>query len=205
MNNTRKIVVKSKDDEIEFEINPTELKVERAQLHNKKEVGTGEHVRMKGPSLSKVTLSTFVPHDKSEFVSPKRKYSQKDQIKKLLEWKKSSQILTLYISGIFSSKVVITALTTSVKEGDKDVYISLDFLEYRKLVTKAIDNKEDGDKDQTSEKPKYYIVVKGDCLYHIAKKFYGKGSRWREIYDTNKKIIGNNPNLIFPGQKLMIP
>ncbi len=30
-------------------------------------------------------------------------------------------------------------------------------------------------------------------------------SKWPEIYDLNKAVIGNNPALILPGQQLTIP
>lgn len=50
-----------------------------------------------------------------------------------------------------------------------------------------------------------YTVVKGDCLWNIAKKFYGSGAKYTVIYDANKGVIGGNPNLIYPGQVLTIP
>lgn len=49
-----------------------------------------------------------------------------------------------------------------------------------------------------------HTVVRGDTLYGLAKKYYGNGSRWREIYNDNKAVIGANPNLIIPGQVLKI-
>lgn len=56
-------------------------------------------------------------------------------------------------------------------------------------------------------KPKLrvYTVVKGDSLSAIAKRY--KLSSWRTIYDvpSNKKTIGPDPDLIKPGQKLIIP
>lgn len=50
-----------------------------------------------------------------------------------------------------------------------------------------------------------YTVVKGDCLWNIAKKFYGDGSKYTVIYNANQSVIGGNPNLIYPGQVLTIP
>jgi nucleoid-associated protein YgaU len=50
-----------------------------------------------------------------------------------------------------------------------------------------------------------YTVVKGDTLFGIAKKFYGDGNLWHLIYNANKAKIGANPNLIKPGQILIIP
>ncbi len=49
-----------------------------------------------------------------------------------------------------------------------------------------------------------YTVVKGDCLWNIAKKFYGSGNQYSRIYNANKDQI-KNPNLIYPGQVLTIP
>ena len=51
-----------------------------------------------------------------------------------------------------------------------------------------------------------YTVVKGDCLWRIAKKdqFYGNGFAWPNIYKANKDKI-KDPNLIFPKQEFTIP
>jgi len=50
-----------------------------------------------------------------------------------------------------------------------------------------------------------YVVKSGDSLSKIAKEFLGDAKRWPEIYEANKQLIGDNPNLIHPGQKLRIP
>jgi LysM repeat protein len=54
-----------------------------------------------------------------------------------------------------------------------------------------------------SDQPKRtkHVVKQGDSLSRIAKK--AKLSSWRPIYDLNTKI--RHPNLIYPGQKLLIP
>lgn len=49
-----------------------------------------------------------------------------------------------------------------------------------------------------------YVVVKGDCLWRIAQELYGNGIRWREIYDMNKDVIGDDPNRIYVGQVFTI-
>ncbi|MBV9627404.1 MAG: LysM peptidoglycan-binding domain-containing protein [Xanthobacteraceae bacterium] len=55
--------------------------------------------------------------------------------------------------------------------------------------------------------PTTYVVVAGDTLSAIASRFYGTGREpfWRLIYDANRGLIGENPNLIQPGQNLTIP
>ena len=50
-----------------------------------------------------------------------------------------------------------------------------------------------------------YTVAAGDSLSKIAKRFYGNANDWRRIYDANREVIGANPDLIRPGQKLRIP
>ena len=59
---------------------------------------------------------------------------------------------------------------------------------------------------ETSEAPQQsaYTVKSGDCLWNIAKKYLGDGSRYNEIYELNKDKI-TNPNLIYPGQVLTLP
>lgn len=50
-----------------------------------------------------------------------------------------------------------------------------------------------------------YTVKSGDSLSAIAQNFYGDASEWDKIYQANKRIIGDNPNLIQVGQTLKIP
>ena len=50
-----------------------------------------------------------------------------------------------------------------------------------------------------------YTVKSGDSLWNIAKQYYGSGAMYTKIYEANKDLIRGNPNLIFPGQKLIIP
>ena len=48
-------------------------------------------------------------------------------------------------------------------------------------------------------------VKAGDFLWKIAAEQLGDSGRWPEIYALNKDVIGDNPNLILPGQKLRLP
>lgn len=59
---------------------------------------------------------------------------------------------------------------------------------------------------ETSQAPQQttYTVKSGDCLWNIAKKYLGDGSRYNEIYSLNKDKI-TNPNLIYAGQVLTLP
>jgi nucleoid-associated protein YgaU len=54
-----------------------------------------------------------------------------------------------------------------------------------------------------------YTVQSGDWLSKIAQSRYSDKREpaflWPIIYDANRGVIGGNPNVIKPGQKLMIP
>ncbi len=56
------------------------------------------------------------------------------------------------------------------------------------------------------EKPTKYKVIKGDCLWVIAKmeKIYGDPYKWKKIYWANRDKI-KNPDLIYPDQIFDIP
>lgn len=49
-----------------------------------------------------------------------------------------------------------------------------------------------------------YVVQPGDTLYRIATKFYGDGTRWKDIADANYNQLGGSTDLK-PGQTLIIP
>ena len=55
--------------------------------------------------------------------------------------------------------------------------------------------------------PVTYVVKSGDTMSGIAKRELGSSARWPEIYRiaTNRKLIGADPGLIRPGQRLTMP
>ena len=50
----------------------------------------------------------------------------------------------------------------------------------------------------------WHEVVSGDTLWKIAKKFYGDGSLYMEIFNANQDVL-KDPDKIQVGQKLRIP
>ena len=77
----------------------------------------------------------------------------------------------------------------------------------------------DWEKPVEPPKSNKYTVVKGDCLYKIAakKEIYNNGRMWPVLWDANKTVTLDpkapkktptkitNPNLIYPGQQLVVP
>lgn len=62
-----------------------------------------------------------------------------------------------------------------------------------------------GGKGLEQVKLRYHMTTSGDCLSGIAKKFYGDTKKWPVIYEANRAVIGNNPQMIKSGQQLLIP
>ena len=48
---------------------------------------------------------------------------------------------------------------------------------------------------------KVYVIKEGDTLSGIAQKF---GTTWQNLFEKNSDVIGGNPNLIYPGTKIII-
>lgn len=78
--------------------------------------------------------------------------------------------------------------TTSTGEGDK-----------KKEEPKQVESTPKSENAQRT-----YTVKKGDCLWKIAKQFYGNGSAYKKIFEANRDKI-SNPDLIYTGQVFVIP
>ncbi len=52
---------------------------------------------------------------------------------------------------------------------------------------------------------RFHIVRKGDTLSKISKRYYGSANQWHKIYEANRDVLGNNPDLLRLGTKLIIP
>jgi len=79
-------------------------------------------------------------------------------------------------------------------------------IEEKKVVSAAPVNPRPAETSPAPPQPTTYTVVKGDCLWAIAQKFYGNGSLYPKIYDANSDVFkGRSPNLIYPGDVLVIP
>jgi len=50
-----------------------------------------------------------------------------------------------------------------------------------------------------------YVVQEGDSLFNIARYELGKASRWVEIYELNRHLIGSDHDYLPPGVELVLP
>lgn len=56
---------------------------------------------------------------------------------------------------------------------------------------------------QPKRKTSYYIVKPRDTLSSIASQHHIRGG-WQQLYSMNRSVVGSNPNVIHPGQRLKV-
>lgn len=204
-------------------VNPEDIQISRSAENTDIDIiGTGKATRKGDPSLKTLTISSFFPGSKSYFYSgvlPKTCIDFIDTI-----WNTENKNNTV-------GKITTTGLPTNVnmyfviesfdydhKAGEEDdIYYDLKIKEYKPYGVRKVQItlKSTTSKSRTSSTAKknsksstssrIYIVKKGDCLWSISKACSGNGNNWKKLYNLNKKVIGKNPNLIYPGQKLTLP
>lgn len=72
---------------------------------------------------------------------------------------------------------------------------------FSSTMGRAMDDTNKIVEDGVNKATETYEVVSGDSLSKIAEKY---GTTWQQIWEDNKQLVGNNPDLIFPGQILTI-
>lgn len=178
--------------------------------------GLGEIVIMQSRPALQFSFSSFFPATKFPGLQVETITKPLTLIQKINEWKASKKpvhfICTACGVDLFAT---IENFQYSEEGGDPGTYqYSITLKEYREITVRQVKvdipnqkgtvKKEEPRVDNTVQ-PKTYTVVRGDCLWNIAKKFYGSGAQYTKIYNANKGVIGGNPNLIYPGQVLTIP
>ncbi len=145
-----------------------------------------------------------------------------EDVVKIFNYERDSEALGLVIGGKAYGKYRWTIKDHKTKMEHMDaagdmyaVEVSVELLEYLKGESNT--SKKSAQQAQPAQTPaagggggasgggKTYTVKKGDCLWTIARKFYGSGADYTKIYEANKGTIGKNPNLIYPGQTFTIP
>jgi len=51
----------------------------------------------------------------------------------------------------------------------------------------------------------HVVVAPGDSLWSIAVERLGSGAAWQRLYAVNRAVVGADPDLIHPGQRLRLP
>lgn len=206
-------------------VNPEELKVENNLSIDKFNVlGLGQVAVANYKELNSYSFETEFPFNITNYVNYNKDFKNSDFWINLFEnWIKNKSVVRfIATNGLgkdINTLVLISNMEVTEKAGEEgDKYVSLQLLEYRDFNKKVAVIKTENDKGtankvtSTPNPPKTnpqattktYVVKSGDTLWAIAKAYYGNGVEYPKIFNANKNII-SNPNLIYPGQKLVIP
>lgn len=178
--------------------------------------GLGEITVMQSRPALQFSFSSFFPAAKFPGLQVSTITFPLRLIEKINQWKAGRKPVHFIVTACnIDIYVTIENFTYTEEGGDPGTYqYSITLKEYREITVRQVKvdipkalatiKKEEPRVDNTIQ-PKTYTVVKGDCLWNIAKKFYGNGGQYTKIYNANREVIGGNPNLIYPGQVLTIP
>lgn len=177
-------------------------------------VGLGEIAMRQGRPAMTITFSGFFPAKKFYGVpkiSLSDPYKIVEGIKERMEDKEPIRFVSTACA--LNLYVIVENFQYYEEGGDvRTIHYDMTLKEYREVWARQVDltpqqaivSQEEPRVDNTVQ-PQTYTVQTGDCLWNIAQRFYGDGSRHLEIYEANKDVIGGNPNLIYTGQVLKIP
>lgn len=209
---------------------PAKLKI---KINNKNETVTlineGEINILKKAGLTDIEFECSIPQIQYPFAVYKSGFKGADYFLEYFESLKTGKRPFQFIvcrqrpdgKKFFDTNIKTSMEDYSITEDAKDGFdltVKVNLKQYRDYGTKTINISFGVGKPKAAVEPQRetatspasataqsYTVAKGDCLWNIAKKFYGNGSKYSAIYNANKSVVGGNPNLIYPGQVLTIP
>lgn len=163
--------------------------------------------------LREITLASFFPAKDYNFSNNSSRKEPLTYVEKLDRWRKSGSPVRVIVTGVLNMEATIESFSYGERDATGDIYYTLYLKEYKRIKTKKATVTIATVKPKVSVRPtkppevnagKTYTVKSRDCLWKIAKQFYGNGAQYTKIYNANKDKI-KNPNLIYPGQVLTIP
>lgn len=161
--------------------------------------------------LRSVILSSFFPAKKYNFGSYEA--DPISLVEKIEGWRKSGKPSRVVIGRALNMECTIESFNWGEQDATGDIYYTLTLKEYKRIKTVKANIKVQTDppKQRETKAPeksggKQYTVKKGDCLWNIAKQFYGNGAKYTDIVSANQNIFSKrSPNLIYAGDVLNIP
>lgn len=180
-------------------------RVETVRLDQLGEINLPGGARMGACTLEDVLL----PAQRYPFCVPGARADPQGYLQQLEAWSDRGTQLRWIVSGAgINVCVMIEEVVREERDGSNDVYAAITLRQRRRPETPVL--AVSGAGAETAREAgtgaacaKSYTVVKGDCLWSIAEKFYGSGSLCKRLAASNPSI--KNPNLIYPGQVLTIP
>lgn len=204
-------------EKIQLPVLPETFKTNNGSSNDSMDItGLGEIIIMQSRPALQFSFSSFFPAARFPGLQVSSITKPLELVRKINTWKASKKpvhfIATACGVDLYCS---IEKFNYSEEGGDPGTYqYDITLKEYREITVRQVKvdipskeatvEKEEARVDN-SVQPKTYTVKSGDCLWNIAKQFYGSGSDYTKIYNANKGTIGGNPNLIYPGQVLTLP
>ena len=208
------IWLKQGNTNFRFAVLPSEYELTSESNHTQVVVNSLGEINLLGKrKLKNISFSSFFPKQKYSFCEYTSFPTPTESVK-LIENMKNNGVLRLIMTGApVSMDCTIESFVWGENDGTEDINFTLEFKEYRKVKVKTKKKREPLPKKVTPAVTERaakevnsttYTVVKGDNLSKIAKNLTGNSANWQAIYNQNKGVIGGNPNLIYPGQQLVI-
>ena len=188
MRNTRTVLLwhNNGEERIYFTVNPREINVSRPNENRVLSLAMGGTVNAwGGRGLREVRMKTFLPSEKSPFYGGQPPETILAMLKR---WQDSGDPVRLILSGSdINDAFLIEDVTECLREGDRDVGLSLFLREYKfKSALSALAGGASTPTRPDERAPqKSYTVVKGDTLWEIASRFYGDGTKWTLLANKN--------------------
>ena len=188
MKNTRTVLLwhNNGEERIYFTVNPAEINISRPNCNRVFSLAMGGTASAwGGRGLREVRLRTFLPWEGSPFYGGQ---PPEAVLAMLRRWQDSGDPVRLILSeSDINDAFLIEDVTETLREGDRDVGLSLFLREYKFKSALAALAGGDAGPVRADERPKRktYTVVKGDTLWDIACRYYGDGTRWGEIAGKN--------------------
>lgn len=204
-------------EKIQLPVLPSSFQVKNGSNNDSVDVvGLGEIVIMQSRPALQFSWSCFFPATRFPGIQVSTITKPLSLVQKINEWKAGKQPIHLIATAVgIDLYATIESFNYSEEGGDPGTYqYSISLKEYREIAVRQVEvdvSKATATVQQAEPRvdntvaPKTYTVKPGDCLWNIAKKVYGDGSKYKTIYEANKGTVGGNPNLIYPGQVLTLP
>lgn len=176
-------------ERLSLPVNPAQMTLTRTQETRELRTIAGEPLHLAcGPGLLTVSFRTFLPAADSRFYDGT---PPETALAMLERWQSGRRPVRLIIpeEGI-NDAFLLTALTRTLAEGDRDTGLALTLREYvfASVLASALHRAGAGGlKARADERalPRTYTVRRGDTLWAIAVRFYGDGTRWRALAQKN--------------------
>ena len=212
------LTANGESEKIQLPVNPEKFDVKRSSGNEKVTIaGLGEITIIQSRAAIQFSFSSFFPSVAFFGMKTKTVIAPLKLIKTICDWMESKKPIHFIVTSCgVDIYCTIESFNYSEKGGDVGTYeYTISLKEYREVtvrqievntVTQTATVQDTEQRVDNTVKPKTYTVVYGDCLWNIAKKYYGDGSKWRKIYDANVSLVGAPPpGMIRPGYVLTIP